>query len=108
MRRLISSLAVLSPSSVVVPYPSAAALTLHGRWGSNVGGTFYAEGDVLPQMDSPLNNASRGVVIKPQSTLLELWDQAVQSFGTRRFMGTKMWIRGKARVRLGDLREYEP
>jgi long-chain acyl-CoA synthetase len=36
-----------------------------------------------------------GVVIKPTSTLIELWSQAVKCWPLRRFIATKMWVRGR-------------
>ncbi|KEG10943.1 putative fatty acyl CoA synthetase 2 [Trypanosoma grayi] len=43
-----------------------------------------------------MNNDMRlGLVIRPQSTLVDLWDQAVKAWPSRRFLGTKMWVRGQ-------------
>ena len=36
-----------------------------------------------------------GVTIKPSHTLVDLWAQAVRAFGSRRFLGVKMFVRGK-------------
>ncbi|EPY42443.1 long-chain acyl-CoA synthetase [Angomonas deanei] len=36
-----------------------------------------------------------GIIIKPQSTLNDLWEQAVKAWPRRRFLGAKMWVRGK-------------
>lgn len=36
-----------------------------------------------------------GIVIKPQSTLVELWTQAVKAWPHRRLLIIKLWVRGK-------------
>ena len=36
-----------------------------------------------------------GVVIKPQSTIVDLWEQCVRAYSIRRFLATKMWVRGQ-------------
>lgn len=73
---------------------NVGALSIARRWGTNVAGTYYAEGG--PKVtDEPLEQARLGLIIKPQSTLLDLWDQAIKAWPQRRFIGTKMWVRGK-------------
>lgn len=64
------------------------------RWGTNVGGTFYAESDVAAS-SSMSDDSHLGVVIKPQSTLCDLWLQAMKAWPSRRFLGSKMWVNGK-------------
>jgi long-chain acyl-CoA synthetase len=65
------------------------------RHGTNVAGSFYTENDASPGDKSSFPDQQFEVTIKPQSTLLDLWDQATRSFSNRRFIGTKMWVRGK-------------
>ncbi|RNF20334.1 putative acyl-CoA synthetase [Trypanosoma conorhini] len=70
------------------------ALQVSCRFGTSVAGTYYGESDVAA--GASMNNDMRlGLVIKPQSTLVELWEQAVKAWPTRRFLGTKMWVRGQ-------------
>ncbi|KAF8294369.1 putative long-chain-fatty-acid-CoA ligase [Trypanosoma cruzi] len=70
------------------------AFQLSYRFGTSVAGTYYSESDVAP--GGSMNNDMRlGLVIKPQSTLVELWEQAVKVWPLRRFLGTKMWVRGQ-------------
>lgn len=65
------------------------------RWGTNVAGSFYVENDTAPEDMSRFGEQGIEVIIKPQSTLLDLWDQAFRAYSSRRFIGTKMWVRGK-------------
>lgn len=67
---------------------------LQRRWGTNVGGSYFQESDSAG-MDSMSEELRLGIVIKPQSTLVELWDQALKAWPHRRFLGSKMWVRGK-------------
>ncbi|CCW61903.1 unnamed protein product [Phytomonas sp. EM1] len=64
------------------------------RFGSTVAGTFYPESDTAGS-NTMQNDIRLGIVIKPQSTLTELWEQAVKAWPHRRFLGTKMWVRGR-------------
>lgn len=64
------------------------------RNGINVGGS-YVETNQLNPDDNPIEQPTLGIVIKPQSTLVELWDQALKCWPNRRFIGTKMWVNGK-------------
>ncbi|CCW66846.1 unnamed protein product [Phytomonas sp. Hart1] len=64
------------------------------RFGSSVAGTFYPESDTAGS-NTMQNDIHLGIVIKPQSTLTELWEQAVKAWPYRRFLGAKMWVRGK-------------
>lgn len=41
------------------------------------------------------NKVSLGVFIKPQTTLVDIWQQASVAWGKRRFIGCKMWVRGQ-------------
>ncbi|KAG5484307.1 hypothetical protein LSCM4_07873 [Leishmania orientalis] len=74
--------------------PQVAALRCALRFGTSVGGSYYQESDTagIHQMN---NDLRLGLVIKPQSTLVELWEQALKAWPTRRFLGSKMWVRGK-------------
>ncbi|KAH9600087.1 AMP-dependent synthetase/ligase [Trypanosoma melophagium] len=73
---------------------SSLSLLVTHRLGTSVAGTFYSESDVAG--GSSMNNDMRlGLVIKPHSTLIELWEQAVKGWPTRRFLGAKMWVRGR-------------
>ncbi|AYU77109.1 long-chain-fatty acid-CoA ligase protein, putative [Leishmania donovani] len=74
--------------------PQVAALRCSLRFGTNIGGSYYQESDTAGTHQ--MNNDIRlGLVIKPQSTLVELWEQALKAWPTRRFLGSKMWVRGK-------------
>lgn len=42
-----------------------------------------------------LQNPKLGIVIKPNDTLNDIWKQAVAAFPMRRFLATKMWVRGQ-------------
>ncbi|ORC86185.1 long-chain-fatty acid-CoA ligase protein [Trypanosoma theileri] len=73
---------------------SGLSLLVTHRLGTSVAGTFYSESDVAG--GASMNNDMRlGLVIKPHSTLIELWEQAVKGWPTRRFLGAKMWVRGQ-------------
>ncbi|KAG5509528.1 hypothetical protein JKF63_06233 [Porcisia hertigi] len=74
--------------------PLVAALRCSLRFGMSVGGSYYQETDTagVHQMN---NDLRLGLVIKPQSTLVELWEQALKAWPNRRFLGSKMWVRGK-------------
>lgn len=70
------------------------SLTFSVRWGTNVAGSYYGESDTAGI--GAMSNANHlGVVIKPQSTLCDLWHQSLHAWPSRRFLGTKMWINGK-------------
>ncbi|KAK7199036.1 long-chain-fatty-acid-CoA ligase [Novymonas esmeraldas] len=73
---------------------AVAVLGVSLRFGTSVGGSYYQESDsaATHQMN---NDIRLGLVIKPQSTLVELWAQALKAWPTRRFLGSKMWVRGK-------------
>ncbi|KAG8345947.1 putative AMP binding enzyme [Trypanosoma vivax] len=80
--------------TAVSPCHRVFPLKLAYRLGTNVAGTFYPESDVAA--GAAMNNDMRlGIVIKPQSTLVDLWEQAVKAWPTRRFLGAKVWVRGK-------------
>lgn len=92
MLRVVGWLAPAAASGVmryVVP-----TLAAQKRWGTNVAGSFYQEGDVSIHQER-VEQSKIGLVIRPQSTLLDLWDQAIKAWPQRRFLGTKMWVRGK-------------
>jgi long-chain acyl-CoA synthetase len=42
-----------------------------------------------------LGDPKKGVVIKPSDTLVDLWRQAAAAWPMRRFLATKMWVRGR-------------
>lgn len=83
----------LVPSAHSTTHLSVAVRTTR-RWGSSVGGTFYGESDTatLGQMNHDIR---LGVSILPHSTLVDLWRQALLAWPHRRFLGAKMWVRGK-------------
>ena len=60
------------------------------RWGTNVAGS-YVEAERSDRVEDHMN---LGVSIKPTSTLVSIWQQAAAAYGSRRFLGSKMWIRG--------------
>eukprot|EP00796_Vickermania_ingenoplastis_P004321 gene4321-3135_t len=78
----------------VRPLGSWGGCTISCRWGANVAGSYVAESDVAG-LGSMSNNPNLGVVIRPQSTLCDLWHQALRAWPSRRFLGTKMWVNGK-------------
>ncbi|CAD2219524.1 AMP-binding enzyme, putative [Angomonas deanei] len=82
------------PVSSKTVNPSCTPLWTARRWGTNVGGSFFQESDAAgtAQM-SDIDGL--GIIIKPQSTLNDLWEQAVKAWPRRRFLGAKMWVRGK-------------
>lgn len=57
-------------------------------------GSYYSESDTAG-LGTMSNTNHLGIVIKPQSTLCDLWQQALHAWPARRFLGTKMWINGK-------------
>nr|CCC95051.1 unnamed protein product [Trypanosoma congolense IL3000] len=79
---------------VTVPYGGCHVIHFAYRLGTSVAGTFYSESDAAPGVS--MNNEIRlGIVIKPQSTLVDLWAQAIKAWPTRRFLGAKAWVRGQ-------------
>lgn len=73
----------------------SGAMVASKRHGSSVAGTFYAENDLHPGDPSRMQETRAEVIIKPQHTLLDLWEQAITVHPLRRFLGTKMWVRGR-------------
>ena len=61
--------------------------------GSSVGGSYFPHttsfADGIPDIHR------LGFTMKPQDTLPVLWSKAVAAYAKRRFIGTKMWVRGK-------------
>lgn len=91
-----SAAAVIGGAPRLRPDPAAFSPAVRSsfRLGTNVGGSFYQESDLASS--SEINNDLRlGIVIKPQSTLVELWEQAMRAWPKRRFLGSKMWVRGR-------------
>ncbi|EAN79413.1 long-chain-fatty-acid-CoA ligase, putative [Trypanosoma equiperdum] len=77
-----------------LPGRNSFALQVGYRLGTSVAGTFYSESDTAA--GASMNNDMRlGIVIKPQSTLVDLWEQAVKAWPMRRFLGAKVWVRGQ-------------
>ncbi|CUG89288.1 long-chain-fatty-acid-CoA ligase, putative [Bodo saltans] len=88
----LASVVRLRSNNVEALLPS---MLMSRRHGTNVAGSYYTEADISPSQKSALPEQQFEVVIKPQSTLLDLWEQATKAFSARRFIGTKMWVRGK-------------
>lgn len=69
-------------------------VSLSFRLGTNVAGSYFSESDTAAGAAMSDTN-HLGVVIKPQSTLCDLWKQCLNAWPSRRFLGTKMWVNGK-------------
>lgn len=60
------------------------------------GGSYWPVPSEMPGItNDDLQQEVMAVLIKPNSTLVDLWLQCVRSYTTRRFMASKMWVRGK-------------
>ena len=104
------------PAGVTAPVAAAQVRwnasfgSAHGQDGKGRGGSYYATGNAkdyaqrhlfgkmgTPHLDQTLDQgeAAMGILIKPESTLHDLWGQAQRVHATKRFVGAKMWVRGQ-------------
>jgi long-chain acyl-CoA synthetase len=69
---------------------------LTARRGIDVGGSHFQESSLFGanQKFAPVTS-KLSVVLKPSDTLLDIWDQAIRVHPTRRFLGVKMFVRGR-------------
>jgi long-chain acyl-CoA synthetase len=65
------------------------------RSGRNFAGTWDGNFEIPGHNIIREEDPTMALQIKPESTLVELWAQVQNSHPTRRFMGSKMWVRGQ-------------
>ena len=58
-------------------------------------GSYFPDQDIAGVTTPQDQEEAKGMEIKPNSTLVDLWDAALLAWPTRRFLGTKMWVRGR-------------
>jgi long-chain acyl-CoA synthetase len=63
---------------------------------ATIAGSYWPSERDVPGINMDwLGDPTRGVVIKPSDTLVDLWSQAIKAWPMRRFLATKMWVRGR-------------
>lgn len=68
----------------------------HFRSNQTIAGSYWPLHDQIPGITNDYDHQDVvAVLIRPNSTLVDLWLQCVKSYPMRRFMATKMWVRGR-------------
>ena len=74
----------------------ASPTLLQGRNINQIAGSYWPQSREVEGLTMDfLGDPKKGVVIKPQDTLVDLWNQCVEAWPMRRFLATKMWVRGQ-------------
>eukprot|EP00760_Papus_ankaliazontas_P002417 PhM_4_TR10991/c0_g1_i1/m.105565/K01897/ACSL, fadD; long-chain acyl-CoA synthetase len=87
---------VTALSQCAGPAPQHGGFLVSRRWRTqHRAGAWWPglEEDSLLQNEAPLDS-SLGIILKPETTLVDLFEQCVRAYGPRRFIGTKMMVRG--------------